>query len=88
MDKFVSSIKKKYQERLINRQQQWPPCKSNRLVRLELMKGHNKIGEKELVKGQIDIQKKDKTVMRTPIKYGDLFKRSSEKNNQKGFGRW
>ena len=38
MDKFVTSIKKKYKERLINRETQWPPCHSNKLVKLELVK--------------------------------------------------
>ena len=37
MDKFVASIKKKYRERLINREKQWPPCRSNKLVKLELV---------------------------------------------------
>ena len=35
MEVFVTSIKEKYQERLINREKQWPPCHSNKLVRLE-----------------------------------------------------
>ena len=64
MDKFVPSIKKKYKDRLINREKQWPPCHSNKLVKLELV---------EREKGG---QKIDK---RTPLTYGDLFKEESRK---------
>ena len=64
MDKFVPSIKKKYKERLINREKQWPPCHSNKLVKLELVE-REKGGENN-----------DK---RTPLAYGDLFKEGSGK---------
>ena len=38
MDKFTKSIKKKYLERRINRDvEQWPPCHSNKLIKLELL---------------------------------------------------
>ena len=64
MDKFVPSIKKKYKDRLINREKQWPPCHSNKLVKLELVE-REKGGEK--------------TEKRTPLAYGDLFKEESRK---------
>ena len=64
MDKFVPSIKKKYKDRLINREKQWPPCHSNKLVKLELV---------EREKGGEKIDK------RTPLAYGDLFKEESGK---------
>ena len=64
MDKFVPSIKKKYKDRLINREKQWPPCHSNKIVKLELVE-REKGGEKN-----------DK---RTPLTYGDLFKEESRK---------
>ena len=64
MDKFVPSIKKKYKDRLINREKQWPPCHSNKLVKLELVE-REKGGEK--------------TDKRTPLAYGDLFKEESGK---------
>ena len=38
MDVFAGSIKEKYQKRLINREKQWPPCHSDKLVQLELVK--------------------------------------------------
>ena len=64
MDKFVPSIKKKYKNRLINREKQWPPCHSNKLAKLELVE-REKGGEK--------------TDKRTPLAYGDLFKEESGK---------
>ena len=64
MDKFVPSIKKKYKNRLINREKQWPPCHSNKLVKLELV-------EREKGGGKND--------ERTPLAYGDLFKEESGK---------
>ena len=76
MDRFLPSIKQKYKDRLINREKQWPPCHSNKLVRLELV-------EREKGKGYChNIQRgsDDKTVnKRTPLAYGDLFKVESDK---------
>ena len=67
MDKFVASIKKKYRERLINREKQWPPCRSNKLVKLELVE-RGKYSTKE-----------DEAVERSSLEYGDLFKVKSGK---------
>ena len=68
MDKFASSMKKKLKSRLINREKQWPPRHSNKLVRLQLVKG-----EKE--KGCFAQRgREDKAVKRTLLAYGDLFK--------------
>ena len=36
MESFVDSIKTKYQEKIINRESQWPLCCSHKLIRLEL----------------------------------------------------
>ena len=58
MDTFISSTKRKYQERLINREEQWPPCHTNKLVRLELV-------ERKQSTNQSD--------KRTPLAYKDLF---------------
>ena len=73
--KYVTSIKRKYRERLISREQQWPPCQSNKLVRLELVEG---------VKGEGCYARhtrgeEDNHVKRTPLKYEDLFKVESGK---------
>ena len=75
MDRFLPSIKQKYKDRLINREKQWPPCHSNKLVRLELV-------EREKGQGYCDNRQRgsdDKTFKRTPLAYGDLFKVESGK---------
>ena len=75
MDIFLPSIKQKYKDRLINREKQWPLCHSNKLVRLELV-------EREKGKGYCDNRQRgsdDKTVKRTSLAYGDLFKVESGK---------
>ena len=68
--KFGTSIKKKYQERRINCEKQWPPCHSNKLVRLELVE--RKKGEGCSANAQRG--REDKGAKRTPLAYGDLFK--------------
>ena len=83
METFVTSIKQKYQERLINREKQWPPCHSDKLVRLELVE--RKKGEGYSAKQQRGIEdryrlgREGKTVKRTPLAYGDIFKEESGK---------
>ena len=70
MDKFITSIKKKYRDRLINCEEQWPPCYSNKLVRLELV-------EREKGEGCSANQqrgRRGKYIKRTPLAYDDLFK--------------
>ena len=72
MDKFVPSIKKKYKDRLINREKQWPPCHSNKLVKLELV-------EREKGEGSSANTHRGREDKRTPLGYGDLFKEESGK---------
>ena len=70
MDAFVPKMKRKYIDRLVNREKQWPPCHSNKIVRLQLV-------EREKGEGycaNIQRGREDKTVKRTPLAYGDLFK--------------
>ena len=70
MEEFVPSMKKKYIDRLINREKQWPPCHSNKLIRLQLV-------EREKGEGycaNIQRGREDQTVKQTPLAYGDLFK--------------
>lgn len=65
MDKFVTSIKKKYRHRIVNRENQWPPCQTAKLVNLVLV-------EKEL--GEVHQRSKETTsVKQTPICYNDLL---------------
>ena len=73
MDKFVPSIKKKYKDRLINREKQWPPCHSNKLVKLELV-------EREKGEGSSANTQRGREDKRTPLAYGDLF---NEKSGEK-----
>ena len=70
MDKFVISIKKKYRDRLIIREKQWPPCQSKNLVRLELVEKNKTIYP---VDKQILDKRENKDVKRTPLAYDDLF---------------
>ena len=82
MERFCSSVKRKYRERLINRQEQWPPCHGEKLIRLELVKrkrgesyvdegGKHRSAEREQV--MKDHQRKEDEE-RIPIAYSDLFK--------------
>ena len=67
-DKFVPRMKKKYQDRLFNRENQWLTVYSNKLVRLQLVQ--KKKGEGcSTQRGR-----EDKTDKQTPLDYGDLFK--------------
>ena len=67
-DKFVPRMKKKYKDRLFNRENQWLILHSNKLVRLQLVQ--KKKGEScSAQRGR-----EDKTDKRTPLAYGDLFK--------------
>ena len=83
MEKFASSIKQKYRERLINREEQWPPCHSDKLVKLELVereKGEgysatSQRGREDRRRGRLE----GKAVKQTPLACGDLFKVESGK---------
>ena len=68
--RFISSMKGKYQERRINREKQWPPCHSDKLVRLELVER----GKGEGYSANTQRGSKKKAVKCTPLAYGDLFK--------------
>lgn len=73
MDKFVDSIKKKYIERKINKQRQWPPIQGDQLVELELVEEDK--GQKYLAK---DYDNKA-TVKRAAITYSKIFEGSRGK---------
>ena len=73
--RFISIMKGKYQERRINREKQWTPCHSDKLVRLELV-------ERKKGKGYSAYTQRgreDEGIKRTPLAYGDLFKVESGK---------
>ena len=68
--KFVARIKSKYIERRLNRERQWPPCKSEKLVRLELVEGEQRQGySASQTRG-----KGDKAIKRSPLAYSDILK--------------
>ena len=68
--RFITSMKGKYQERRINREKQWPPCHSNKLVRLELVEREKGEG----YSANTQRGREEKNVKRTPLAYDDLFK--------------
>ena len=74
MDKCADNIKELYRERLINRENLWPPCNSGRLVRLELVERKGREGySAEYQRGR------DDSVKRTFITREDVFKVESGK---------
>ena len=82
MESFASSIKRKYKEKLINREKQWPPCHSDKLIRLELVEREGKEGySAKQQRGGKDRygDKEDKAVKRAPLAYSDLFNMENEK---------
>ena len=73
--KFIDRIKKKYRERIIDRpEKQWPPCRSNKLIRLELVKKRKMVysADGDSFLGPLDSKVKD--VNKTPLAYVDLLK--------------
>ena len=73
--RFISSMKGKYQERRINREKQWPPCHSDKLVRLELVEREKGEGYSANTRRGREVE----GIKRTPLAYGDLFKVESGK---------
>ncbi len=71
MDKFIASIRWKYKERLLNRDEQWPPVRGDRLINLQLVEAEKEEGFRA---GLPQHGAPDDTVKRTPILHGDLFK--------------
>ena len=71
MEKFVASIRKKYRERLLNCEEQWPPVSVEKLVSLQLIETEKKEGFRA---GLPQHGANDDKVKCTPILHGDLFK--------------
>ena len=67
---FVDRIKQKYSERRVNYEKQWPPSKSEKLVRLELVEGEQRKG---YTAGQTR-GRGDEAVKRSPLAYSDILK--------------
>ena len=70
VNKFVSNIKKKYKGRRIIQEEQLLGCKSEKLVRLELVK-KKRLQASEQRGNRVS---EDSNIIRTPLVYGDLFK--------------
>ena len=72
VEKFVAKIRQKYNERRINREKQWPPCESKKLVRLELVEGEQRQGYSAgQTRGR---DNKLKVIKRSPLAYSDILK--------------
>ena len=71
MEKFVARIRPKYTERRLNREKQWPPCKSEKLVRLELVEGERRQGYSA---GQTRGRDNKASIKRSPLAYADILK--------------
>ena len=67
---FVARIKQTYSKRRLNREKQWPPCKSEKLVRLELVEGERRQGYSS---GQTR-GRDDEATKRRPLAYSDILK--------------
>ena len=74
--KFVTSIKKKYKGRRLIHEKQLLSCRSEKLVRLELV-------ERERLQPSEQRGSGDNRVIRTPLAYADLFKVESGKKEVK-----
>ena len=74
--KFLTSIKKKYKGRRLIHGEQLLSCKSEKLVRLELV-------ERERLQPSEQRGSGDNRVIRTPLAYADLFKVESGKKEVK-----
>ena len=74
--KFVTSIKKKYKGRRLIHEEQLLSCRSEKLVRLELV-------ERERLQPSEQRGSGDNRVIRTPLAYADLFKVESGKKEVK-----
>ena len=75
MEKFITSIKKKYQERHLHREKQWPPCHSSTLITLLLV--NKKVGE-----GYFGNEQRGKAALeqtRNSLHYSELFEIKSGK---------
>ena len=70
MLRFVESIKKKYMDRLLVREQQWPPARGEKLINLQLVQTDKNDGFSGTTEG----------IERSPIAYHKLF---SEKMGKK-----
>ena len=67
MEKFTHYVKKMYQRNLINKERQWPPRHTEKLIRLFLVESDYTCGSS-----------RSKDVKRISLEYEDLFKMNSK----------
>ena len=77
MDKFVASIRRKYRERRIQSEEQWPPVRGTRLINLQLVEAGKEEGFRAGLPqhSSCDIT----TTKRIPILYSNLFESDNVK---------
>jgi Ran GTPase-activating protein (RanGAP) involved in mRNA processing and transport len=72
VEKFVKNIKKKYKGRRIIQEEQLLDCRSEKLVRLEVVERERLEASEQ--RGVRKVDDEDSNVTRTPLAYADLFK--------------
>ena len=77
MERFISSIKKKYQERRLHHERQWPPCHSSKLITLLLV--NRKVGEGYFGNEQRGKDAGEQTQNLESLHYSELFEVKSGK---------
>ena len=73
MDKVVTRLKKKYRERLINRENQWPPCVSHKPIVLKLVE-QSVESSIYCERSRDQRQQNVHAIQRTLLNYDDIFK--------------
>ena len=71
MQEFVAGLKEAYKERQLSCEEQWPPVRGDRLIKLQLVEADKTEGFRA---GLPQPGARDDKVKRTPILHGDLFK--------------
>ena len=71
MEMFVKSIKKKYRERLLAREEQWPPVRGDKLINLQLVEADKNEGYRG---GLPQHGAGGEKIKRTPIYYDNMFR--------------
>ena len=71
LQEFVEGLKEAYRERQLSCEEQWPPVRGDRLIKLQLVEAEKKKGFRA---GLSQHGAPDDKVKHTPILHGDLFK--------------
>ena len=71
MQEFVEGLKEAYKERQLSSEEQWPPVRGDKLIKLQLVEANTTEGFRA---GLPQHGAHDDKVKRTPILHGDLFK--------------